>query len=358
MLKSAEVVEVILKDNDQNYPNYYTIRFKFLNRPGNNDENALKAYPLNAHIKSIPVPGEIVLIVSAASSFAGNFRLNDSIYYYMNDVNIQSSINYNGVPTAGNVPRSNNSSYQNASLGISSTPDQSQPTRTKKTFEIVNNVKPLQLFEGDIAIEGRYGNSIRLGYTIKTSNDITKQPTYTLGSVGDPILLISNTKTNSSLRGFRIEDIRTDDSSIYLTSTQRIPLTLAGPTTVTNVKMTTLGSPPFTQNLSGKQIIMNSDRIVLNAKEKELALSSKNGISITSTKDIVLESSNAITIDAPTINLGFPVLYSGVNGEILQSILTTILASFTPLPSPSTAASISSATALINSTLLSTKVYL
>ena len=38
MLQSAEVIEVILTDNDKNYPDYYTIRFKFLNRPGNNDE--------------------------------------------------------------------------------------------------------------------------------------------------------------------------------------------------------------------------------------------------------------------------------------------------------------------------------
>ena len=56
MLQSAEVIEVILKDN---VPGYYSIRFKFLNRPGNNDENTNIALPLNAHIKSIPVPGEM-----------------------------------------------------------------------------------------------------------------------------------------------------------------------------------------------------------------------------------------------------------------------------------------------------------
>jgi hypothetical protein len=354
MLQSAEVVEVILKDDNPNYINYYTIRFKFLGTgASNNDERAKPASPLNAHIKSIPVPGEIVLIVSAASAFAGNLRT-EGTYYYLNDINIQSNINYNGVPTAGKVPKSNSTSYQNANLGVFSTPNQSQPNRTKKTFEIISNVKPLQLFEGDVVVEGRYGNSIRFGYTIKNSSDITKQPTYTLGSVGDPILLISNTKPNSSLRGFRIEDIRTDDSSIYLTSTQRIPLTLAGPTTVTNVKMTTLGSLPFTQNLSGKQIIMNSDRIVLNAKEKEIALSSKNGISITSKGDIVLESSKAITIDAPTINLGFPVIYSAVNGEIAQNILRTLVNALNPIAG----GALTPLSALIETTLLSTKVYL
>lgn len=346
MLQSAEVIEVFLKDNIQNY---YTIRFKFLNRPGSNDENTNTAIPLNAHVKSIPVPGEIVLIVTAASSFAGNFRLNEGTFYYMNDVNIQSNINYNGVPTAGNVPKTNNSSYQNASLGVTSTPNQSQPNRTKKTFEVVNNVKPLQLFEGDVVIEGRTGNSIRFGYTIKTSSEITKRPNYTLGNIGDPILLISNTKLNSAVKGFRIEDITADDSSIYLTSTQRIPLTLAGPTTVTNIKIGT-----FTQNLSGKQIIVNSDRIVLNSKEKELVLSSKNGISVTSKGDIVLESSNEITLNAPIINLGYPAIYSGVNGEIAQNILRAVVNGLNPL----VGGTLTPLSTLIETSLLSTKVKL
>ena len=319
MLQSAEVIEVFLTDN---IANYYTIRFKFLNRPGNNDENTNPAFPLNAHVKSIPVPGEIVLIVTAASSFAGNFRLNDGIFYYMNDVNVQSNINYNGVPTSGKVPFSNAASYQNASFGVVSTPNQSQPDRVKKTFKVLNGQNALQLFEGDVVMEGRSGNSIRLSSTINGIRDITKQPTWTLGAPGDPIMIISNTKKNSSSKGFRIEDINKDDSSIYLTSTQRIPLKLAGPTTVTNINIGT-----FTRNLSGKQIIMNSDRIVLNAKEKELALSSKNGISITSKGDIVLESSNEITLNAPTVNLGYPTIYSGVNGEPLDNILNAIIGS-------------------------------
>jgi hypothetical protein len=125
MLQSAEVIEVFLKDNVQSY---YTIRFKFLNGSSNNDENTKTAYPLNNHVKSIPVPGEIVLIVTAASAYAGNLR-NEGTFYYMNDVNIQSNINYNGVPTAGNVPRSNSPSLQDALLGVTYTINQSQPNR-------------------------------------------------------------------------------------------------------------------------------------------------------------------------------------------------------------------------------------
>ena len=141
MIKSAEVIEVLLKDNIQNY---YTIRFKFLDQPGNNDENTNTASPLNAHIKSIPVPGEIVLIVTAASSFAGNFRLNDGAYYYLTTVNIQSSINYNGVPTSANIPKTNSTGYSNASLGASFSETTTQKERTKKTFKVLKCLVAIQ----------------------------------------------------------------------------------------------------------------------------------------------------------------------------------------------------------------------
>lgn len=346
MIKSAEVIEVLLKDDIQNY---YTIRFKFLDQPGNNDENTNTASPLNAHIKSIPVPGEIVLIVTAASSFAGNFRLNEGTFYYLTPVNIQSNINYNGVPTAGNVPQSNGPSYANAALGASFSNTTTQKERIKKTFEQLNGQNTLQLFEGDVSIEGRSGNSIRLSSTINYSSLVTKQPTWTLGNAGDPIMIISNTKKNLATNGFRIEDINKDDSSIYLTSTQRLPLTLAGPQTITTLK---IGAAA--KNLSGKQIIMNSDRIVLNAKVNEIFLSSKTGISLSSKGNIVLESSKAITLSAPAVNLTSTALYSAVNGEVLQNILRIIVNAVNPL----TAGALTPLSATIDTILLSSKVKL
>jgi len=315
MFESAEVIEVFLVDTIQNY---YTIRFKYLSRPGSSDANASTAIPLDTHIRTIPVPGEIVLIVTAASAFAGNFR-KEGTNYYLSTVNIQSSINYNGVPTSSEIPQSNKTSYGNASLGASFSPNASTPARTKKTFKPLNGQNALQLFEGDVVVEGRSGNSIRLSSTVNGTSGITKQPTWTLGNPGDPILIISNTKKRLAPNGFRIEDINKDDSSIYLTSTQRLPLVLAGPLGTTNIKIGT-----FSTNLSGKQIVMSSDRIVLNAKEKEIALSSKNGISISSKGGIVLQSSKDITLEATTINLGFPAVYSAVNGEQLESILTAL----------------------------------
>ena len=351
MLESAEVIEVFLVDTK---PNYYTIRFKYLSRSGLGDLNTNTAIPLDTHIKTIPVPGEIVLILTAASPLAGGKNRDKVTTYYLSTVNIQSSINYNGIPTSSEITRINNVSFADAVAGISTSPNESTPERSTKTFKLLNGQNALQLFEGDVVIEGRSGNSIRLSSTIKGTAGITKQPTWTLGDPGDPILIITNTKKNLAPKdkGFRIEDINKDDSSIYLSSTQRLPLVLAGPLGTTNIKIGT-----FSTNLSGKQIVMSSDRIVLNAKEKEIALSSKNGISISSKGGIVLESSKDITLEASTINLGFPAVYSAVNGEPLEAILNAIVQAFNGIPGGS---AVSGAISSLISTLpfKSTKVKL
>ena len=134
MLESAEVIEVFLVDTE---PNYYTIRFKYLSGPGSSDANASTAIPLDTHIRTIPVPGEIVLIVTAASAFAGNFR-KEGTNYYLSTVNIQSSINYNGVPTSSEIPQSNKTSFSDASLGASFSTNESTPERSTKTFKLLN----------------------------------------------------------------------------------------------------------------------------------------------------------------------------------------------------------------------------
>jgi hypothetical protein len=78
------------------------------------------------------------------------------------------------------------------------------------------------LLEGDVIEEGRWGNSIRIGSTVKnTPNNWSIS-----GSNGDPILIIRNGQGIQTEEGWvpTIEDINNDDSSIYVTSTQNVPL--------------------------------------------------------------------------------------------------------------------------------------
>ena len=94
--------------------------------------------------------------------------------------------------------------------------------------EYFNEKLDIQLllpFEGDTIIEGRFGNSIRLGATAKEAREKTAYSTK--GETGDPITIIRNGQyiEEDRDRGWEhtIENINTDDSSIILTSNQVFP---------------------------------------------------------------------------------------------------------------------------------------
>ena len=96
----------------------------------------------------------------------------------------------------------------------------------------------------------------------------------------------------------QIEDINTDASSIYLTSTQLIPITPA------STNYLSYFSPPIATNeYDGEQIILNSGRLLLNSKSDSILLSSFNSINLNSINSINIDS-NAVLINSKSIALG------------------------------------------------------
>ena len=99
--------------------------------------------------------------------------------------------------------------------------------------EDLNNLQP---FEGDMLIQGRFGQSIRLGSTINPKDPAryVKQPSYSAGAAGQPAPINilragqSTDQTNQN-NDYIIEDINGDKASIYMCSGQQIPITLASP---------------------------------------------------------------------------------------------------------------------------------
>jgi hypothetical protein len=103
------------------------------------------------------------------------------------------------------------------------------------------------------------------------------------------------------------EDINNDESSIYLTSTQQIPIK-ASSTNYTSYKT----QPDNPNQYSDKQIILNSGRLILN--------STNDHILLTSNKTINLNAVFSINIDSPTtIIQSKSVLLGGKNAT--ESIL-------------------------------------
>ena len=96
-----------------------------------------------------------------------------------------------------------------------------------KYFQEALNIKPLLPYEGDYIIEGRFGNSIRLGST-NIGEDIPDENNNnwsSTGNTGDPITIIRNGQSNElDDKGWvpTIEDINDDLTSLYLTSNQQL----------------------------------------------------------------------------------------------------------------------------------------
>jgi hypothetical protein len=81
-------------------------------------------------------------------------------------------------------------------------------------FEESQNVAPIQSFPGDVLVEGRHGNTIRLGGTKHSLNTFTDS-----SNNGVPYTIIRNgMKTPSNALDPTVEDINEDDSSIYIGS--------------------------------------------------------------------------------------------------------------------------------------------
>jgi hypothetical protein len=96
------------------------------------------------------------------------------------------------------------------------------------TFKERDDVRSLLPEEGDVIIEGRFGNGIRFSSTTPNKK-INNNSWSSEGDFGKPITIITNNYNNSEGNPWNPaqEDINTDGSSIYLTSGQEILLDFA-----------------------------------------------------------------------------------------------------------------------------------
>ena len=283
------------------------------------------AYPFDPHFKTFPLANEIVLLVLIPSKFTNEKQLQE-IYYYLNPIGIWNHPHHNASPKISPDDSFNSLSGQQQNdydktdqgyvrrvednsteidLNYSYYPNESQATFVEKI-----NLHPLLPFMGDTIFEGRFGNSIRLGNTSNPStSDPTSPPTPTeyqnnwssTGNNGDPITIIRNGQNpNSNSEGWKpiTENINNDLSSIYLTSYQKIPFSIA------NENFVSYTSPPTTPSQFTKpQIILNSDRVVINAKKDSVLISGEKSVGISSNNSINIEAKQ-IYLDGTDIRLG------------------------------------------------------
>jgi hypothetical protein len=246
------------------------------------------AFPLFPNVKNYPLKNEIVYILSLPGLSIDKITDNN-VSYYLTPLNIWNSQHHNAYPDSifeDNQPQSQQKNIGQILDGsVKRVNDKDPSLDLGKTFIEKSNINPLLPFEGDIIHEGRWGNSIRLGSTVKNSN--IKNEWSSFGENGDPILMLRNGQGIVKNNGWEniLESINKDLSSIYFCSSQKIPIEVASKRYDSYKSNKPIDPSEYSQN----QIILNSGRILLN--------SSKDHILLSSVKSIGLSSINSVNID-------------------------------------------------------------
>ena len=198
------------------------------------------ASPLDRSNFKVPLPGEQVLVYRAKSGkLDGPDDYLTSQWYYGSVVNMTANLTANVSPFIGIDP-----AFINPFLPGQKTVAQLASRFDKKISNLALfkgfNSKPivhkqLQLNEGDFILQGRFGGSIRFAGT-PIDKEASKQEwsKNKTGAPGDPIILmrLSNAKGNyNNIEStiYETENTDNDAASLYLTTTQQIPIKLAIP---------------------------------------------------------------------------------------------------------------------------------
>jgi len=279
------------------------IYFSKLDTP-NQDPNFTSDYfakPLFPNDKTYPLENEIVYILPLPNSNVQG-SVNDVSFYYFQPVNIWNSNHHNAIPNPigkSGLPLSQQQDYQQTSNGVvRRVTDGGTEIELGDTFKERLNIKPLQPYEGDIIKEGRWGQSLRFGSTVK--NAATPNMWSKVGEDGDPITILRNAQFDDGKDPWipQVEDINKEGSAIYFTSTQTVPIE------VSSKSYKSYSTAPTTPDkFAGEQIILNSGRLVFNTKEDSILFSSKDSIN--------LNAVNSVNIDAPKTILQSDNVYLG-----------------------------------------------
>ncbi len=284
--KFAEVVntyEDTYKYSQEHVDNLFKIDVQTY---GELESRILSARPANPNIKQIPLNGEHVIIFSGLQQ-GSNDSTTRNQWYYLPAYAIQSAINNNALPGVSRL------------RGDQEDPNEVYNQPLGKSFE-EKQISPLQPYEGDLLIEGRFSNSIRLGSTIK-ENNYTIAPSWSGNENGDPIIIISNGHNNKPNKEFTVESFDNDHASIYLTSTQKLD-TISLSTGLTKSRSL--------NDFNTSQLIGDANRIILRAKSDS----------------IILDTPNRITLNTPDLRIGSESAnHPLVKGDELKNILSELI---------------------------------
>ena len=337
------------------------IWFKYVDWAGHttSKKTSLTAMPLESELQSYPLIGEMVFIqtvqgrrfytrrvnISKRLQYSNSVLKQDKLTFDKTEQNTSEAIQQARAPGGGQLYNSNHpTSFQ---------------TLTNENYEPLGDdeLHNLKHFDGDVILQNRYGATLRFGssqseYALNQQvNKVTRHfveavrtdnvsinvlgPTKPLSddpllSNNDPIIVMrvgqhENAEITSKYalgaRAQTMEDINRDDSSFVLSTNQQINFrfsTIEQPHGFENIYFRSTqrvqGTPGLLADITepdglkkaalvGNQSLLNSDRLVFNAKTEDVIFStSRDFISLTN-KDTILDTGNDFVIGAKQIYL-------------------------------------------------------
>tara|TARA_B100002019_G_scaffold292763_1_gene316998 strand:- start:3680 stop:4720 length:1041 start_codon:yes stop_codon:yes gene_type:complete len=230
-------------NDSKKYNNLGCIRFQMINQttPIQDISSGNIAYPLNQNLRTLPLINEIVLVIAAPSSKKYSDGDSNALkYYYTSAIPVFNSTSVNALPSlqSGGTEIAISNTNEEIAAGIPNSDNNVKPeVKLGDNFKDRGNIQNLYPQEGDIIFEGRFGQSIRFGSTSKINGDFSEFPVNPQnpwsknGEDGEPIVILRNGQKKSPIDFDQweplFEDINSDASSIYMTSTQNVPLQIA-----------------------------------------------------------------------------------------------------------------------------------
>ena len=237
------------------------------NTIGNNTDTFFNicdiAKPLFPNISYYPLLGELIYIIELPSP-ASQIGPNSNQKYYTTAINIWGDPQVNAQTANSTSP-----------LG--------------KTFVESSLIRNLLNFEGDFIIQGRKGNSIRFGSTVRSASDSNEWSA--VGTEGNPITIISNGHNYKKDQDFYVEKINEEASSLYLTYNQNIPFKINVKDPINPLTL------PIVNYYQHSQAILTADRIVLNSKRDEVMLFANTNIELSTNYTINLNAKEHIHLN-------------------------------------------------------------
>jgi hypothetical protein len=329
----AEVVDIILNTSHPHFnasipdpeEQIGTIQVRRLYSDANveNPDKLAWAVPLTRNIKQYPLIHEIVLVTSYCEK--GSVEQSDSTQMYYHDIiNIWGSVHHNALPFLS-IPKPDIDSadkdkiaeYKTVGFGNPNIAgDEGSDIKYGETFKEQPRIRPIQPYEGDFTLEGRFGNSIRFGSAVKATPANTWSDPST-DDPAEPILIIRNGQDQDLEAGGEhvIEAPDLEAASIWMTRGQTLPLTF-GSTKYDALSFqageNTVGTDltaPTTDNLIDAvgekkgQILITANRLVFNSREAGTYIFGGGGIGLTTETDMTFDAGSEFLVDSPSIYL-------------------------------------------------------